>query len=165
MSRKPASIGFLLHRALFFVPFCPLLSDDMLAAIPSVFLWIIVLFGPGGTARRQPDDPDSEESWLESVSRARCASRCLSLHSDGALSTRTLQVKQDTHTHTPAAPRKVNSAFLTLKKKINSQNHILIHPFFPSSCFSNVLNNFGYFKRIFGLLSLLSRFFCLSSIY
>ncbi|XP_056884134.1 anosmin-1a isoform X1 [Takifugu flavidus] len=59
----------------------------MLAVIPSVSLWIIVLFGCGGSARRQADDPDAEESWSESVSRARCASRCLSLHSVAALST------------------------------------------------------------------------------
>lgn len=74
-----------LLRALFVS--LPWTSDDMLAVIPSVSLWIIVLFGCGGSARRQADDPDAEESWSESVSRARCASRCLSLHSVAALST------------------------------------------------------------------------------
>uniref|UniRef100_H3DAG6 Anosmin 1a n=1 Tax=Tetraodon nigroviridis TaxID=99883 RepID=H3DAG6_TETNG len=59
----------------------------MLTAVLSASLWILVLSGPGGSAKRRPGDPDSEESWSESVSRARCASRCLSLHSVGALST------------------------------------------------------------------------------
>uniref|UniRef100_A0A3Q2WAJ6 Anosmin 1a n=1 Tax=Haplochromis burtoni TaxID=8153 RepID=A0A3Q2WAJ6_HAPBU len=42
-------------------------------------LWIIFLCSSGVCARRQRADAD--ESWSESVSRARCASRCLSLHS------------------------------------------------------------------------------------
>ncbi|XP_070712054.1 anosmin-1a [Pempheris klunzingeri] len=55
-------------------------------ATSSVSLWIIFLLGSGVRARKQPEDSD-EESWSESVSRARCASRCLSLHSVAALST------------------------------------------------------------------------------
>ncbi|CAI5637702.1 unnamed protein product [Oreochromis niloticus] len=47
-------------------------------------LWIIFLCSSGVCARRQHADAD--ESWSETVSRARCASRCLSLHSVAALS-------------------------------------------------------------------------------
>ncbi|XP_035768816.1 anosmin-1a [Neolamprologus brichardi] len=46
-------------------------------------LWIIFLCSSGVCARRQHD---ADESWSETVSRARCASRCLSLHSVAALS-------------------------------------------------------------------------------
>ncbi|XP_074520284.1 anosmin-1a [Halichoeres trimaculatus] len=52
-------------------------------------LWIILLLSCGVCARKQRDDGDDEESWSESVSRARCASRCLSLHSVEALSVST----------------------------------------------------------------------------
>ncbi|XP_033471528.1 anosmin-1a isoform X1 [Epinephelus lanceolatus] len=55
--------------------------------ITSLSLWIIFLSGSGVGARRQRDDPDDEESWSESVSRATCVSRCLSLHSVAALLT------------------------------------------------------------------------------
>lgn len=59
-------------------------GNAMLAAIP----WITVLLASVGSAGRMPDDAgDAEESWSECVSRARCASRCLSLHSVAALST------------------------------------------------------------------------------
>ncbi|XP_028254077.1 anosmin-1-like isoform X2 [Parambassis ranga] len=61
-------------------------------------LWIIFLCGYGACARRHRGvdaaaapaasaPGDDKESWSESVSRARCASRCLSLHSVAALST------------------------------------------------------------------------------
>ncbi|XP_044201353.1 anosmin-1a isoform X1 [Thunnus albacares] len=53
----------------------------------SLSLWIIFLLSSGVYARKQRDDSDDDESWSESVSRARCASRCLSLHSVAALST------------------------------------------------------------------------------
>ncbi|XP_044044342.1 anosmin-1a isoform X2 [Siniperca chuatsi] len=53
----------------------------------SLSLWIILLYISGFCARKQHDDSDDGESWLESVSRARCASRCLSLHSIAALFT------------------------------------------------------------------------------
>ncbi|XP_036946286.1 anosmin-1a isoform X1 [Acanthopagrus latus] len=59
-------------------------------AMASLSLWIIVLSGGGVCARRQHGDAeggDGEETWSETVSRARCASRCLSLHSVAALST------------------------------------------------------------------------------
>uniref|UniRef100_A0A3Q4HCM0 Anosmin 1a n=1 Tax=Neolamprologus brichardi TaxID=32507 RepID=A0A3Q4HCM0_NEOBR len=46
--------------------------------IYSTSLWIIFLCSSGVCARRQHD---ADESWSETVSRARCASRCLSLHS------------------------------------------------------------------------------------
>lgn len=64
-------------------------------------LWIILLFSSGVCARKQRGDTDADDdddggdddgSWSESVSRARCASRCLSLHSVTALST-PLQVR------------------------------------------------------------------------
>lgn len=64
-------------------------------------LWIILLFSSGVCARKQrvetdaaddDDGGDDDGSWSESVSRARCASRCLSLHSVTALAT-PLQVK------------------------------------------------------------------------
>ncbi|KAM9334048.1 anosmin-1a [Symphorus nematophorus] len=54
---------------------------------PSLSLWIILLLSSGVRGRKQHDDSDDDESWSESVSRARCASRCLSLHSVAALST------------------------------------------------------------------------------
>lgn len=60
--------------------------------VTSLSLWIIFLLSSGVCARKQQDDTDDEESWSESVSRARCASRCLSLHSVAALST-PLQVR------------------------------------------------------------------------
>uniref|UniRef100_A0A3Q4AUP8 Uncharacterized protein n=1 Tax=Mola mola TaxID=94237 RepID=A0A3Q4AUP8_MOLML len=47
----------------------------------SLSLWIILLCSPGAPARKWHDDGDADESWADSVSRARCASRCLSLHS------------------------------------------------------------------------------------
>ncbi|XP_040888749.1 anosmin-1a [Toxotes jaculatrix] len=50
-------------------------------------LWIIFLLSSGVCARKQRAEEDAEEPWPESVSRARCASRCLSLHSVAALST------------------------------------------------------------------------------
>ncbi|XP_019128685.2 anosmin-1a isoform X1 [Larimichthys crocea] len=53
----------------------------------SLSLWIIFLFSCSICARKQHDDTNDDESWSESVSRARCASRCLSLHSVAALST------------------------------------------------------------------------------
>lgn len=72
------------------------------AAAASLSLWIILLLGCAACARRQRDGPDygdedgggdeDGESWSESVARARCASRCLSLHSVGALGT-PLQVR------------------------------------------------------------------------
>ncbi|XP_069573291.1 anosmin-1a [Brachyistius frenatus] len=49
-------------------------------------LWIMSLCSAAVCARRHAD-ADDEDSWPESVSRARCASRCLSLHSVAALST------------------------------------------------------------------------------
>ncbi|CAJ1087158.1 anosmin-1a isoform X1 [Xyrichtys novacula] len=57
--------------------------------LPSLSLWIILLLSSGVDARKQRDEGDDEESWSESVSRARCASRCLSLHSVEALSVST----------------------------------------------------------------------------
>lgn len=66
------------------------------AATTSLSMWIILLLGTAVWARRQRDGPDygdedsgddDGESWSENVARARCASRCLSLHSVGALST------------------------------------------------------------------------------
>nr|XP_019959396.1 PREDICTED: anosmin-1 [Paralichthys olivaceus] len=56
-------------------------------ATSSASLWIIFLLGSGVCARKQRAETDDDESWPESVSRARCASRCLSLHSVAALST------------------------------------------------------------------------------
>ncbi|XP_047194973.1 anosmin-1a isoform X2 [Hippoglossus stenolepis] len=56
-------------------------------ATSSASLWIIFLLGSGVCARKQRAEAEDEESWPESVSRARCASRCLSLHSVAALST------------------------------------------------------------------------------
>uniref|UniRef100_A0A3B4VBD8 Anosmin 1a n=1 Tax=Seriola dumerili TaxID=41447 RepID=A0A3B4VBD8_SERDU len=54
----------------------PTAGEEMLS------LWIIFLLGSGVCARKQHADTDGDdESWPESVSRARCASRCLSLHS------------------------------------------------------------------------------------
>ncbi|XP_047432658.1 anosmin-1a [Mugil cephalus] len=62
----------------------------------SLSLWIIIfLYSSGVCARKQhadldgddDDADDDNESWPESVFRARCASRCLSLHSVTALST------------------------------------------------------------------------------
>ncbi|KAM9836053.1 anosmin-1a [Aulostomus maculatus] len=55
-------------------------------------LWIIVLLCSGGLSRKQREDPAApsaaeEGSCSGSVSRARCASRCLSLHSVATLST------------------------------------------------------------------------------
>ncbi|XP_058510025.1 anosmin-1a isoform X2 [Solea solea] len=60
-------------------------------------LWIIFLLSSSVCARKQQhakladdddvDDDGGGETWPESVSRARCASRCLSLHSVAALST------------------------------------------------------------------------------
>ncbi|XP_008282313.1 anosmin-1a [Stegastes partitus] len=51
-------------------------------------LWIIFLCVSIVCARKEhADADDADESWPESVSRARCASRCLSLHSVAALST------------------------------------------------------------------------------
>lgn len=70
-------------------------------AMASLSLWIIVLSGGGVCARRQHGDAeggDGEETWSETVSRARCASRCLSLHSVAALST-PLQVGSRSLTH------------------------------------------------------------------
>nr|XP_046238246.1 anosmin-1a [Scatophagus argus] len=53
----------------------------------SLPVWITFLFISGVCARKQHDDTDDEELWSDSVSRARCVSRCLSLHSVAALST------------------------------------------------------------------------------
>ncbi|XP_022051564.2 anosmin-1a isoform X2 [Acanthochromis polyacanthus] len=54
----------------------------------SLSLWIIFLCVSAACARKQHADAnEADESWPESVSRARCASRCLSLHSVSALST------------------------------------------------------------------------------
>ncbi|KAG8004700.1 Anosmin-1 [Nibea albiflora] len=53
----------------------------------SLSLWIILLLGSGVCASREQRDDRDDESWSESVSGARCASRCLSLHSVAALST------------------------------------------------------------------------------
>ncbi|XP_029942125.1 anosmin-1-like [Salarias fasciatus] len=51
-------------------------------------LWILLLCcGFGSGYRKQHLEDEDEERWPESVSRARCASRCLSLHSVAALST------------------------------------------------------------------------------
>ncbi|XP_059184244.1 anosmin-1a isoform X2 [Centropristis striata] len=58
-------------------------------------LWIILLFSCGVCARKQHDDTDGDESWSESVSRAQCSSRCLSLHSVAALSTPLLSSLQN----------------------------------------------------------------------
>ncbi|XP_039998575.1 anosmin-1a [Xiphias gladius] len=72
---------------------CPPLPDTrrkMLATssgfMTSLSLWIIFLLISRVCARRQHADAADDESWPESVSRARCASRCLSLHSVAALS-------------------------------------------------------------------------------
>lgn len=75
-------------------------------ATRSLPLWIVLLLGSGACAMRRQRGDDEEaaaaaappagdgddESWPESVSRARCASRCLSLHCVAALST-SLQVR------------------------------------------------------------------------
>ena len=58
----------------------------------SLSLWITLLLISGICARRQHADADDDESWPESVPRARCASRCLGLNSVAALSS-SLQVK------------------------------------------------------------------------
>ena len=56
---------------------------------PLLSLGIIFLISTGvtGARRRHDDDADADDgSWCESVSRARCASRCLGLHSAAARS-------------------------------------------------------------------------------
>ncbi|KAM4560541.1 anosmin-1a [Odontesthes bonariensis] len=59
----------------------------MLTTSIGVFTWIICLYSTGVCARGQTPDADGDESWSKGVSRARCASRCLSLHSAEARST------------------------------------------------------------------------------
>ncbi|KAK9523789.1 hypothetical protein VZT92_017683 [Zoarces viviparus] len=56
--------------------------------ITHLSLWIIFLLNSDVCARRQrvEDEDEDEESWSESVSRATCSSRCLSLHSIAVLS-------------------------------------------------------------------------------
>ncbi|XP_075951200.1 anosmin-1a isoform X1 [Anarhichas minor] len=54
--------------------------------ITHLSLWIIFLLNSDVCARRQRVEDEDEESWSESVSRATCSSRCLSLHSVAALS-------------------------------------------------------------------------------
>ncbi|XP_041637340.1 anosmin-1a [Cheilinus undulatus] len=66
-----------------------MLSTRGAVLLTSLSLWIIFLLSSGVCARRQRDEGDDEESWSESLSRARCASRCLSLHSVEALSVST----------------------------------------------------------------------------
>ncbi|KAF3857292.1 hypothetical protein F7725_009151 [Dissostichus mawsoni] len=43
-------------------------------------LWIILLCSSAVVCRKSRGGPDDEELWSESVSRATCSSRCLSLH-------------------------------------------------------------------------------------
>ncbi|XP_071381897.1 anosmin-1-like [Centroberyx affinis] len=59
------------------------------AVLTSLSLWTIFLCGADVRAKKhQNHSDDDDESWSgESVSRARCASRCLGLHSVAALST------------------------------------------------------------------------------
>ncbi|KAM4710895.1 anosmin-1-like isoform 2-T2 [Anableps anableps] len=47
-------------------------------------LWLIVLCGSGVCAGKRHTDADKDESGSESVSRARCVSRCLGLHNGAA---------------------------------------------------------------------------------
>ncbi|XP_028328217.1 anosmin-1a [Gouania willdenowi] len=57
----------------------------MLSHARSLTLWIILLSSSAVWSRRPQAAADDEDSWPESVSRARCASRCLSLHSLASL--------------------------------------------------------------------------------
>ncbi|XP_063734007.1 anosmin-1a isoform X2 [Eleginops maclovinus] len=48
--------------------------------VTSLTLWIILLCSSAVVCRKSQFRPDDEEFWLESVSRATCSSRCLSLN-------------------------------------------------------------------------------------
>lgn len=139
---KAACVGFLLRRLRL-----PRPSDAMLAALLSASLGILLLFGPGGSAGRRPAQPGSEECWSESVSRARCASRCLSLHSVGApLQVNHAHTHPRIHTHAQVL-NKVNSALLPLK--VSSEESI------PQICSPRSRSNAEeswFFHSIFGLV-------------